>query len=436
MVPLALVAALTLGTIWFLQNYEKKPFEEVQGGSPQALRDPLLAAQKYLQVSGKNAIGYRGISLLSTLPPPRGALFIRRMPRGLSKSINDKLFSWVTSGGHLILTPNPWQKEGKKGDDILSRLGVQVQKGSNDCGCPPKPEVSSKHNSAGKKGKKNAAAPVKPTQKKNGYHPHDSIIDVPVDHHHIHLKYFGAALLKDTKDSASFKINGSHRIVYKNIKDKKRKDNNEMKVESGNWLLEYRVGAGKVTVLSENTLFTNRLISDYDHAFFLSWLLKDDHIIRLLYSSESQGFLTLLLVRMPFFWICLAMLIALVLWRMQKKSGGYLQPGKDEHRNILVHIDASGMFAWRVNRATTIIAANRKAILQQWSQKKLSTGSNKDTELLSTANLAKRSGIPEKDVINAFQLRIEGEQDLINTSRALQKIHRRLHGGESKRHDG
>ncbi len=432
-IPVLAVAAVALGTFWFLHNFEKKAFEEVEGGSPAAWKNPLLAARKYLEASGKKVVGYHGIDHLLPLPPPDGALFIRRLPRGLGKDLNDQLFSWVESGGHLLITPDYRQNDTPENYAILHRLGVQRQKDGADCKCPPKKNKATDD----EKSKNTKNLPTSQTKKlpiNSGYHPFDSIIDLTIDGFPIHLKYFGAHLLEDKNNAASFRINGSYRIKYRDKKDADREDNNTIKEKSGNWLLEYKVGSGKITVLSESGLFTNQTIGDYDHAFFLSWLLKDDHAVRLLISSEAKGLPAILWDKMPFFWASVALAIVLALWRMQKQSGTLVRVRTDEQLNILAHIDASGMFSWRIEGARSTIASNRKAMLQRWNGSKPGPDSEEESRRLSV-RLVSKAGISEKDVFDAFQMRIDSEQDLIKTSRALQKIDRRLHGGESTQHD-
>ncbi len=417
-VPVALAVTLSLGIFWFLQNYEKKTFEEVQGGSPAAWKDPLLAAGRYLQASGKNVFESRGISFLSTLPPPTGALVIYRLPRGLSRSVTNRLLTWVRAGGHLLFTPNPWTGKGQEDDGILSRLGVQIQK-----------KTSAWKRPAGG-GPQKAAGRHKKTDG-NGYHPFDSIIETTIDGFAVRIKYFGASLLEDRNKSATFRINGSCRIHYRLAADERRKDNDTVKKKSGDWLLQYRVGAGKITVVSENSLFTNQAIGALDHAFLLTWLLRDDSTVRLLVSSEAKGLPAVLWDKMPLFWVSLSVLLALALWRLQKQSGTLLQVGADEQLNILAHIDAAGMFNWRTNRLSSILAANRKTLLLRWGERKSAAPDQQPgPTLLSTP--AAGSGLAEKDLADAFRLRIQGEQDLIKTSRALQKIQGQLHGGESQ----
>ncbi len=439
-IPILLVLILAFGIFWFLHNFEKKPFEEIEGGSPSAGRNPLLAAHRYLQFSGKDVTDYRGLAILSDLPSPVGALYIHRLPRGLSASISNNLFAWVESGGHLLLAPNAWQSEKPGTDDILSRLGVHIQKEETDCGCPPKsktePKTAVKKNTPEDKGIKAEAVGAKTDKNQKGYHPSDSIIEVTIDDFPIRLKYFGTSLLEDKNGLAAFKINGSYRINYRNEADHAREDNKTIKDKEGNWMLQYMVGAGKITILSENVLFTNKAIGDYDHAFLLSWLLKNDHTVRLLSTSEAKGLAAIVWEQTPQFWVSLFAVVALILLRLQNQSGTLLQIGTDEQLNILAHIDASGMFSWRMNKASTILAANRRSMLQHWSERKRVLGQEFETRHMSASTLAAKTGFPEKEVFDAFRLRIEGEQDLIKSSRALQKMYRRLYGGESRRHDG
>jgi Domain of unknown function (DUF4350) len=436
-VPAVFAVLFTLGAVWFFHTYERKAFEEFRGGSPAAWKNPWLAAQRYLEAMGKDTVAYHGISHLTSLPPPDGALFIRRLPKGISKSVSDSLFAWAHSGGHLILTPGSWELNKPESGSILARLGVSVQKNTKDCGCPPKTGQAAKKTQGKKNPKKTVGGQMKVKKTTDdGYHPYDSIIDLNLDGRLLHLKYFESVLLTDSKKKAVFRINGSYRIVYTKKADKTRENNNTIQSQTGDWLLQYRVGAGKITVLSDNTLFTNQQIGDFDHAFFLSWLLKDEKSVRLLYSSEATGLATIVWSKMPFFWVSFLVMLILVIWRLQKRSGSLLRPGANEQLNILDHIDASGMFGWRMNKARTMIAANRKAVLQRLAQRKKEEEQDRAISNLSAANLAAKTGLSEKQVFDAFRLRVDSEQDLIRTSRALQKIHRRLQGGELTRHDG
>jgi len=440
LIPVLGVVVFAFGMFWFLHNYQKKAFEEIQGGSPTAWKYPLLAAQRYLQTSGKKVVDYRGISNLSTLPPPNGALYIHRLPRGLSTSISDNLFAWVKTGGHLLLSPNSGRSDTPDAGDILSRLGVEVLKEDTDCGCEPKSKTGSETTTPKGKiedGAKKAATPkTKKSKDKEGYHRSDSIIEATIDGFPVNLKYFGASLLQDKNGSATFRINGSYRINYREEADKAREDNKAIKAQEGDWLLQYTVGSGKITVLSENTLFNNHRIGDYDHAFLLSWLLRGDQTVWFLSSSDAKSLPAILWDKMPLFWISLLILIVIILWRLQQQSGTLLQPRVEQQMSILTHIDASGMFSWRMNTASSIIAANRKSMLQRLAQRKLNPIQGMKNQHLSTTTLAARTNFTEKEVFDAFHLRIEGEQDVLQTSRALQKISRRLHSGELKQHDG
>ena len=75
-----------------------------------------------------------------------------------------------------------------------------------------------------------------------------------------------------------------------------------MEKKDGAWLLQYDLGSGKVTVLSEMWLFRNGSIGEYDHAFFLSWLLRDTDRVWLIYATSSDPLGAILWSRLPYFW--------------------------------------------------------------------------------------------------------------------------------------
>lgn len=430
-VSAVVIVIIALGSFWFFHTYEKKAFQEYVEGSPAARHNPLLAAQRYLQATGKQAIACHGIAFLSTLPPPKGALLIYRMPGGLTRSVNDALFDWAEAGGHLLFVPGRHSLNAGKKEDILSRLGARIFKKQDKSSRSSRIAVKSgPHRSmTGKSAAKISA------RHRNGYHPYTMRLDIDIDHRPIHLQYFGSPLLTDTNHSAVQAIGGSYRIIYQNKADRSRKDNNTIRHTPGKWLLDYKVGAGRITVLSEDRLFANRKIGDYDHAFFLSWLLRNDHTVRLLYSSEAEGLPAILWTKMPLFCLSLLVLLGLGLWRLQKRSGTLVGSNTEQQLNLLAHIEASGRFGWRTNRVRAILAANRKAVLHQWSERKLGLKQGGQNGQIPAEALAAAMGLTKQDVLDAFRLRVEGEQDLITTSRALQKIHQRLHGGESTKDD-
>lgn len=441
-VPILVVLPLALASVWFLNTFEKKPFEVQRGMSLAARTNPLLASQRYVQASGRPAESLQGMELFTNLPSPGDAILIRRLPLGLSQSITDSLYDWVAAGGHLLLVPNPMGKHHPGAGNLLDKLGVRLQENddSSDCGCPPDPEEDDLNTNTDQDQAPVAEEiPATDVDEKDddddGYHPYNRITDLIVDGFPIQLQFFGTTLLEDTNNAATYRIEGTFHMEYSEESDKNRLDNHKEIKQDGAWLLQYTIGAGTVTVLSETTLFHNSNIGERDHAFFLSWLLRDADKIWLLYASTMEPLSAIVWNSMPYFWISLIILTVLIIWRLQKRSGTVLQPPSANRRNILAHIEATGEYAWRMNKSSAMIATNRKAVLQWWAGHKLGQRPDLENKDIDAAALAARSGISEQELHDAFRLKVDHEQHLIQTSRALQKIETLIQGGETNQND-
>jgi len=455
LVPIIVTLALSLGALWFFHNFERKEIEIHQGTSPAARNNPLLAAERYLSESGQPATSHQDMTFFSNLPSPGDAILIRHLPGGLSKSITDNLISWVEAGGHLLLVPNPLVSDHPGSINILKQLGVKHQENEDDsnCGCPPeaKEETDSMDEAdTSEEGPENTIETDQETVDENDkepddtqednntykdddYHPYNTIINLNIEDFPIQLQSFSPILLEDTLQSAVFRIDGSYHIEYQEEEDKKRDDNYEEVTEEGAWLLQYNIGSGRITVLSEMPLFYNIHIGEYDHAFFLSWLVKDSNHVWLYYASNIDSLITILWNKFTLFWISFFVLTLLILWKLQKKSGQLLHPQSENRHNIISHIDASGQYSWRINKLTTIIQSNRKTLMHWWAGRKL--GKDREDIDLDLSPLAAKLGISEDEINEAFRRKIESEQDLIITSRALQRIQTLIQGGESTRND-
>lgn len=427
---LLLFCVLTVGYFWFIHNFEKKPFEVAQGMSPAAHNNPFLAAERYLNLSGKQAESIKGLDLLADLPSTREAIFIRHLPAGLSRNISDSLFGWVESGGHLLMVPNSLEMANSDSTDLGQRIGVRYadpeSDENSDCGCPaddpedpPSTEVEE----------------PEPVETDDGYHPYNRILRLTVRDHNIELEQNSSLFLEDINDTAIYRIAGSFHKEYTENKDQDCEDNHQLIEHDEAWLLQYRIGSGTVTVFSEITLFTNRYIVEKDHAFFLSHLIDDSDKIWLLYSSNVDSLVTLAWKRFPLFWISLTATLLLAVWMVQMRSGPMQKPQKDKSHSILTHIEAIGHYSWRTDRCTNTVNINRRHFLKWWQERKQGFLSKNDTAAVDVSGLAERSGLSEQDINDAFCLKHTTEQDFIRSSRALQKFHLALQGKEEKHND-
>jgi hypothetical protein len=197
--------------------------------------------------------------------------------------------------------------------------------------------------------------------------------------------------------------------------------------KEADWLLEYTIGEGKITVLSDMSVFFNDSIGDYDHAFLLSWLLREHPRVWLLYDVYAKPLPAILWNRLPQFWLSLLVLLILVIWRMQQQSGTLLRPNRQAQRNLLAHLDGSGQYGWRLDSSAVMIEDNRRSLLAAWTKRRLGryhAGEIRNFDLIA---LADKTGITAEELDAAMTLKVNSEQDLIRTSRAMQRLQTLLH---------
>jgi hypothetical protein len=116
---IAITAAIGLGTIWFLLNFEQAPTREWVGMSGEARRNPYLALERLAERMGMPAHEVRSLAELGRLPP-RGVLLLPQ-PRGeLARRERERLLAWAASGGHLVIEAEPTGTP----DPLLDALGV------------------------------------------------------------------------------------------------------------------------------------------------------------------------------------------------------------------------------------------------------------------------------------------------------------------------
>lgn len=432
-VSLAVVVIVGGGFFWFFTNFERKEFSRSSGMSPAAYNNPYLAAERFFTRSGKEAESVRGLSLLTNLPSSRDAIFIARMPGGLAQSIGDSLLDWVKDGGHLLMVPNMLENKNPHAHDFSRRIGVRYApypEESSDCDCP-----SDEDEPAATGEEENTDSTTDDEDDYYGYHPHDQVLELSVGEHWIQLESNTYRYLEDVAGTAVYTINASYIKEYTNDDDTQRSDHNIFIERDHQWLLQYQVGDGRITVFSDTDLFTNDLIGNRDHAFFLAHLTEDSDKMWLLYSSNVDSLMEILWRKAPFFWVSLVITLFIIGWMYQMRSGPLEKRREGHPQSILTHIDATGNFHWRKDTCNGIVNSNRKHFTQRWQRSKQGEQVEPETTTPQLRRLTEKTGINHEEIQAAFQLKHRTEQDFIRSSQALQKFSLALQGGEKKRND-
>ncbi|MCC6134603.1 MAG: DUF4350 domain-containing protein [Candidatus Contendobacter sp.] len=159
--------------------------------------------------------------------------------------------------------------------------------------------------------------------------------------------------------------------------------------------LPLRWGQGRITLLTDLSLFDNRRLADHDHAEFL-WALLEQHpggAIWLQYRLLTPSLAQLLWQHawMPLSGLILTLLAAL--WHYSRRLGPVLVPRASEPRRLVDHLQVSSRFLWRHGAGPMLLHAAR-----QYAQRRRA-GGPPDPALMDASD----QPLTERELVNLLQ---------------------------------
>lgn len=396
---------------WFLATHEYRTVETREDISPQARRNPFLAAERFLQQVGVETKSISGRDKLLKPPAEPGVLFVNSLGSNLPLERERALLTWVKQGGHLILVARKaWHNDEEgSGDSLLDRFGVRLYTNFRSPNAPLEGE---------QQGQECRARPDE-DEEQDDPEPESGLEQLlgndeewdekwekrfePIDfeftdHQQLTAQFDSSRTLLDSANSAIRIIDG----VY------------------GPHLLQYQVEDGLLSILSDNRLFTNDEIGEHDHALLLAQLVGQTEQAWLLYSSNMPSLLTLLWRNTPYLVLSLLLLALLALWRATERSGPQLAKEGDARRSLLEHLEAAANFTWRSDRSAELFQAAQKGIEQRWHRRHLALGAMEPKERCIW--IAEQSGLKPEQIESALYHPITSEQDLVAISKIQQNL--------------
>lgn len=369
-----LVAA---GLSWFLQNFEIRDQEVDVGYSAAARRNPFLAAERFLRRLEVPVESHAGRDLLRDLPPPEDTLVVRALGP-LNTGRRQALHRWIERGGRLIVQATTLREEPglrtTHPDGFLDRYGVHLI------------EIED--------------------PKDRNTQTDDVIAEVSVlDYAHLLQVGFSARFFLE---DASGNANGAV------IADERPR------------LLQYEIGEGVLTVVSDSRFLTNQHIGRYDHALFLLLLAspRAEGNVRLLYDSSMPWLGALIWHGAPFAVTSFLCLLALFLWHLGKRLGPLLPPPVSDRRDLLAHLEASAGFLWRHGQGGPLTAATRERVERAWLR---CHPTLRELDKEGRARwIARRSGLVSGEVRRALYPVAWNEGDFVADAALLQVLWSRL----------
>lgn len=358
------VAAL-LG--WVVTNFERRTERIPVGYSTEARRNALLAAERFLARLEIPVESVAGRERLWDPPPPTDTLVVLGLGR-MSDERQRRLRSWMERGGHLVVEAiEPWdEKSPPKG--FLSDLGfrLMLERAKADSGHEGEVLARIETQAAGR----------------------------PVE------VAFQAAYWLAGRDGDRVLVTAA---------DHPR-------------ILERRIGAGRLTVLSDSVFLTNPAIGAHDHAFFAAWLLAPDHggKVWLLYDSDMPWLGALLWGIAPYALVSAGLLVLAWLWSLGGRLGPLLDVPERRRRDLIEHLDATGRFLWTHGRASLLVESSRRRVLRDW--RRLDPEVARSDALSQAEALARRTGDSVESVHRALCVQAEDIPAFVEQAVLLQRL--------------
>ncbi|KTC21267.1 hypothetical protein AO391_09730 [Pseudomonas marginalis ICMP 9505] len=315
-VYVGLLLACVLGAGAFYAWHKAIPYDEVvdRGPSPLAQANPYLAAEYFLRQQGLAVEHANSLERLTNLPAKGHSLLLLGERSNMSPRQVDQLMGWANSGGHLLVVAEAlWDEEtGKSADLLLDRLNIHpVMSETVDAPATPR---------------KNKAPDLTKLYVDNETAPAYFSFDTDFN-------------LTDPKHLAQFSANSAR----------------------SSHLMQRGLGQGTVTVVTDSDLWKTAGIGKHDNAWLL-WYLNQGTDVTLLFNSDEDNLLSLLLRNFPQALVALVALIALALWQAGVRQGPIQAPAPKARRQLQEHLQASADFLLRRSGQGSLLQALQRDV--------------------------------------------------------------------------
>lgn len=409
----ALVVAVISYVIWHLAtNYAYKNIWVDLGPVPEARNNPYFAAQKFLENKGYKVKSTGLLAEVTGRLENTDTLFLFYDHELEYQTLSTDIHDWVKRGGHLVLTVHYlWDEDSKaSGDPYLDDLGVRQYlwpreaettdtettdaepSGTEPSDAEPSDTESSDDNAADDTEEMNDAGDADesaesgdtneegmPTVGDSDDEESDAEATGDDDDdanplHNLNIPVEGeetstcgmsyaetVSLLPLSQGSHPLRIAFESEYHVEDISGHAHAPFTEPPAH----MLQYTLGAGKITVLTDHFIFDDGNIGDYDHAFFLWSLADTSPHVWLVYDKDSDTLITLLWTSAPY--LCLSVIALLAGWLVFRggRFGPILSAENVHRRQLQEHIDASTSFIWRAEEQSMLIEEARQPVLNK-----------------------------------------------------------------------
>lgn len=288
------------------------------GPSPEAQANPYLAAEHFLRKQGLTVSHANGLDVLPTLDPRQHSLLLLGDRSSMTPRQIDQVMNWTRAGGRLLfIAESLWdEKRGQSNDLLLDRVQLH-QSLSKDLKDPP-------------------------PDKSDDPYPNLTKLYLEDENAPAYAGFDTAFHLEDPKNLAQAWANSG----------------------KATHMMQLNHGLGSIIVVTDANLWKNPAIDQYDNAWLL-WYLTADTNVTLLFNTDHDSLLTLLLRYFPQALAAFIALIGLGLWHVGVRQGPLIEPAPRARRQLLEHLRASADFILRRSGQSSLLQALQQDILRR-----------------------------------------------------------------------
>ena len=345
-VPL-LLGLIALGLYLSIETYEKT---EHSGWSREALHNPYLAAQQFITQSGIEVTDVDSLVKLKQLDG-LGTLFFSNANQVKTPRQLEQVMEWLEAGGNVIYTTNEVEHDD---DLLLQAFAVDVEWRERDAESDdderPLSETLREYNRQIEDGKSReeiagSSGNDKPLLTKVRFGDDIGELEVAFD---------TARVLR-------------HSAVDDSDVDVEHQPFSWSNSEHGVHMMQFEVGDGLLTLLSDPGIWTSYQIDNYQHAYLLWLLSADEGSFAILRSVLRDSIWTLMSRNASEFLIAAGLLIAVLMWHLASRFGRLLPRDLSRRRALGEHFSSLSHYLWKRRRSAYLLAALRQSVLRRAS---------------------------------------------------------------------
>ena len=358
--PTTIVLTLVFGlAVWGLYALVEVCEEKVESiWSLEAQRNPFLAAEKFLQQSGIGVVEMEGFASLESLDGV-STLFVGDSNQVTTQVQLDRVMEWLERGGNVIYTADTYAYED---DMLLERFHIEVEWYRDDKYSDDEDEEE--------KEKKSLSDTMREynRQIEEGKTREEIVASMAEDESLTYVDF----------DDGSGELEvafADHRILLHPYVDGYDNDDSVPVPRSGSYsengvhLLQFEVGDGLLTVISDPSVWTSYRIDGHDHAFLLWKLSASGGSFAILSPVLQDSLWDLTVEHAGELLIAVSFLIAIWIWHLAYRFGRMVPRDLSRTRALAEHFSSISHYLWHRRHGEYLIQPLRQRVMRRASLK-------------------------------------------------------------------